>query len=1290
MSIDLKQRRLGQQTERLKELFEKRIVFLDGAMGTMIQQYKLEEADFRNSELEGIEGDLKGNNDLLSITRPDVIEAIHRGFLKGGSDIIETNTFSGTRIAQADYHLEDWVKEINRAAVRVARKVADEVAGEEDRPVFVAGAIGPTNRTASISPDVNRPEYRATSYNEMKAAYREQVDVLLEEGVDLLLPETTFDTLNLKAALHAIEEAFESFGQRIPVIVSITITDQSGRTLSGQTVEACWNSIRHAKPFCVGLNCALGADLMRPFLEELARVADTYVHVYPNAGLPNPLSETGYDERPSDTGAALAGFARDGLVNLVGGCCGTTPEHLAQVAEDVSKYPPRQVAPKAPGLRLSGLQAMNLLKHNEPFLNVGERTNVTGSPRFKKLIKEDDFTGALAIALDQVEKGAAIIDVNFDEGMLDGEACMRHFLNLVASEPDISKVPVMIDSSKWSVLEAGLQCVQGKCVVNSISLKEGEEVFRQQAKSIKRYGAAVVVMAFDEAGQADSVDRKVSIAERSYKILVEEVGIEPQDIIFDLNILTIGTGMEEHNAYALNFIEAVRQVKTRCPGAWTSGGLSNISFSFRGNNPVREAMHAVFLHHAVEAGLDMAIVNPGLLMDYQQIDPGLKKAVEDVVLNRDPDATERLISLAEKIKSGDYQAGGGTPTERIHAAMMEGMGLLRDLYDRSIRENDPSILEGFLRSGAGALPAEKKKPQAVELDWREGTVEDRLSHALVKGITTHINADTEEARVKYKSPLKVIEGPLMDGMKIVGDLFGDGKMFLPQVVKSARVMKQAVGYLTPFMEAEKAAGEKTTSAGTFVIATVKGDVHDIGKNIVGVVLGCNGFEVIDLGVMVDCNTILEKAIEVGADFIGLSGLITPSLDEMAFNAAEMEKRGLKVPLLIGGATTSRLHTAVKLAQHYSGPVLHVIDASRVAGVCSKLKSSEHGQAFREELARQQEEDRVRFEKGREKVRLVAMETARENALNLTWSSEVIAVPDRLGRIVSERIDPSEVIPFFDWTPFFQTWELRGTYPKIFEHPKHGGEARELFENAQRTLDRLIEGDRLHLRAVHGFWPANRRGDDVVLYDPDNPNRVHSVFHFLRQQKERLGEEPYRCLADFVAPESSGLQDYLGAFVVTAGQEVEDYAASLKEGGDDYEAIMVQALADRFAEGLAEYLHKQVRLSLGYGATEGLTVEDLILEKYRGIRPAAGYPACPDHTEKETLWNLLGAEAATGARLTESFAMYPAPTVAGLYFSHPEAKYFQVGKIGMDQVEEYAERKGMQVDQMAKWLAPNLA
>lgn len=1295
--------------QALADLFAERIVVLDGAMGTMIQQYKLEEKDFRNESLKNVEGELKGNNDLLSLTRPDIIEKIHREFFEAGADMVETNTFSGTTIAQADYHLQDRVRELNIESARIARKVADEIAEEKGRPTFVAGAIGPTNRTASISPDVNRPEYRATSYDELYKAYYDQVEALVEGGVDALLPETTFDTLNLKAALHAIGDFFDKRDERLPVIISITITDQSGRTLSGQTVEACWNSIRHAKPLCVGLNCALGADLMRPFLEELSRVAETYVHVYPNAGLPNPLSDTGYDESPKHTGDSVARFAKDGLVNMVGGCCGTTPAHIKRVADQVRRHPPRKVPSPKPALRVSGLEALNVIPGESPFIYVGERTNVTGSPRFKKLVKNDDLDGALAIARSQVEKGAHAIDINFDEGMLDGEACMVKFLNLIASEPDISRVPVMIDSSRWSILEAGLKCCQGKCIVNSISLKNGEDEFREQARKIARYGAAAVVMAFDQDGQADTAERKIEIAERSYKILVDEVGFEPQDIIFDLNILTVGTGMEEHNNYAVDFIEGVRGVKKRCPGALTSGGLSNISFSFRGNNPVREAMHAAFIHHAIEAGLDMAIVNPGMLMDYGEIDPALKQLVEDVLLNRTPEATEKLIEFAEAVKAGTVQLGAGTPEERINTAMVKGMNLLRDLFERAAKENNPEVLEKFLEGGAGAVPApsgddaKKKDGSGGESDWREGTVEERLAHALVKGITSHVDEDTEEARQKYDKPLEVIEGPLMDGMKIVGDLFGAGKMFLPQVVKSARVMKKAVAYLLPYMEKEK---KDSSNAGTFVIATVKGDVHDIGKNIVAVVLGCNGYKVVDLGVMCDLDKILAAAREHKADFIGMSGLITPSLDEMITNVKEMEKQGFKTPVLIGGATTSKVHTSVKISPHYSAPVVHILDASRVTGACNQLINPKKRDAFVAELNESHEQNRKRHEKNKaDRPKYVSIAVARKRAFTCDWATADIAKPEKTGVQVFNEIDPAEVVEYFDWTPFFISWQMRGRFPKILSHEERGEEATKLYNDARRVLDDLVTNNHVRLRAVCGLWPANSIGDDIEVYADEDRSRVLATLRFLRQQKEKSEKDaPYLSLADFVAPKTSGRIDYTGAFCVTAGTEIEEYARSFKDKGDDYTAIIIQALADRFAEGLAEYCHKLIRDQMGYGVNEPFKFGDrlkaghdevhphvdwMIREKYRGIRPAAGYPSCPEHTEKQAIWDLLDVEKHTGATLTSSYAMAPPASVSGLYFAHPEAKYFNVGGLAEDQVTEYAERKGWSLEEAEKWLQSNL-
>jgi len=1273
--------------QQLADLFAERIVYLDGAMGTMIQQHKLEEEDFRNESFADVKGDLKGNNDLLSITRPDIIGDIHREFLEAGADIIETNTFSGTTIAQADYGLEHRVRDINIESAKLARKVADEVSAKEGRPTFVAGAIGPTNRTCSLSPDVNRPEYRATSYDELYKAYYEQTAALVAGGVDLLLPETVFDTLNLKACLHAIADFQDTLEERIPVIVSVTITDQSGRTLSGQTVEACWNSIRHAKPLCVGLNCALGADLMKPFLEELSRVADTYVHVYPNAGLPNPLAATGYDETPDHTGSAVGGFAKAGLVNLVGGCCGTTPGHIAAVKAEVSQYPPRKVPTAKPAQRLSGLEALNIIEGETGFISVGERTNVTGSPRFKKLIKNDDFTGGLAIALSQVEKGAQIIDINFDEGMLDGEACMERFLNLVASEPDICKVPIMIDSSKWSVIEAGLKCVQGKCIVNSISLKGGEDEFRAQAKKIMRYGASVIVMAFDEKGQAATKDEKVRIAERSFKILTEEVGMDPQDIIFDLNILTVATGMEEHNNYAVDFIEAVREVKKRCPGARTSGGLSNISFSFRGNNPVREAMHAAFLHHGIEAGLDMAIVNPGMLMDYNEIDPTMKQLVEDVLLNRNPDATDKLIEYAEGVKSGAITLGAGTPEERINAAMLEGMNTLRQLFERATQEKNPEILEAFLKSGAGAIPAPaEKKTTDVTDDWRAGTVEERLSHALVKGIVAHVDADTEEARQKYSKPLEVIEGPLMDGMKIVGQLFGDGKMFLPQVVKSARVMKKAVAYLLPYMEAEKADASESSSAGKFLIATVKGDVHDIGKNIVGVVLACNNYEVKDLGVMVSCDDILKEAQEWGADIIGLSGLITPSLDEMIFNAGEMKKRGFTQPLLIGGATTSKAHTAIKIAPHYDQPVVRVGDASLVTEICNKLLNPKTRDTFAKEVEAENIKQRERFAAANSAKDLLPLAEVREKRFTCDWANADIKTPNTTGVTVSDHIPLEELAEFFDFSPLFWTWELKGVYPKILDHEKYGEQARQIYADAKKLLDQIIQEKRFRARSAVGLWHANAIGDDIEVYD--NDGTTLGRLHTLRQQKKKAKGDTYYAPADFVAPKESGRKDACGAFVACI-DGVDAFADEFEAKHDDYSSIMVKAIGDRFAEALAEYTHQKVRKELwGYAADEVLSNDDLIKEKYRGIRPASGYPATPDHTEKATIWELLDAEKNTGARLTENFAMTPGSCVSGLYFAHPDAKYTQVGPINKDQMEDYAQRKAQPLEETERWLAPN--
>jgi 5-methyltetrahydrofolate--homocysteine methyltransferase len=1271
------------------DLLEERIAILDGAMGTMIQRYKLEEEDYRGDRFKDSKKDLKGNNDLLVFTRPDIIAKLHTDFLEAGSDILETNTFSATRIGQGDYGLEEIVPELNLEAAKLAKAAVAAFEKENpDRTCFVAGSIGPTNRTASMSPDVNRPEYRATSFEELRANYYEQAENLVQGGADLLLPETTFDTLNLKAALFAIEELFDKLGYRLPVIVSATITDNSGRTLSGQTVEAFWNSISQARPTCVGLNCALGADLMRPYVEALSEVSDCYVHCYPNAGLPNPLSDTGYDETPEHTGGAVGSFATDGLVNLVGGCCGTTPEHIKAIADSVRKLKPRKLKKKDPALRLSGLEPFQRESKGD-FVMVGERCNVTGSPKFRKLVQAEDYEAAVAVALQQVEKGATIIDICFDDGMLDSEACMVHFLNLIASEPDIARVPVMVDSSKWSVIEAGLQCLQGKGIVNSISLKEGEEKFIEVAKKVLRYGASVVVMAFDEKGQAASKDEKVRIAKRAFKILTETVGMAPSDIIFDLNILTVATGMEEHNNYAVDFIEAVREVKKECPGCLTSGGVSNISFSFRGNNPVREAMHAAFLKHAIDAGLDMGIVNAGLMTDYDTIGADLKQKVEDVLLNRHEDATEALITLAEDIKDGkaSLPSGDGTLEARLNEALLKGMTGMRDLFEKALQTKDPKLVEDFVvavekLSPSSGSSTEKKSPD----NWRDLPVAGRLSHALVKGITAHVDEDTEEARQQATRPLDVIEGPLMDGMKVVGDLFGAGKMFLPQVVKSARVMKKAVAYLLPYMEKDKNDGEDS-SAGTFLIATVKGDVHDIGKNIVGVVLSCNNYNVIDLGVMVDCETILAEAKKHNADIIGLSGLITPSLDEMINVATEMEKQGYKVPLLIGGATTSKAHSAVKIAPHYSEPVVHVGDASLVVGEVSALLQPETGEAFRK--AKIEESNTLRERHlNKDKEKLLSLKQSRQQKVTIDWSAHQPADISTYGPQVCSDINPRDIVEYFDWTPFFHTWELTGTYPKILEHPKHGEQAKELHQDALAMLEKIIEGGHIKPRALYGIWPASSKGDDVLVHEDTNAKSNQCTFHFLRQQRQ--SDKTRHCLADYIAPPlNDRTQDHLGAFCVTAGPEIEAFAIGLKEKSDDYNAILVQALADRFAEALAEMLHKRVRDIFGFGKEENLSIEEVVKERYRSIRPAPGYPACPDHSEKGTLWDLLDVERLTGVSLTSSYAMNPPSSVSGFYFTHPEAKYFAVGPIGRDQLEDVAQRKGLPIEEAEKWLRTNL-
>ncbi|MBN20252.1 MAG: methionine synthase [Bdellovibrionaceae bacterium] len=1203
---------------------------MDGAMGTMIQKHTLSEQDFRGDRFLNHSMDLKGNNDLLSLTQPKIIEAIHFKFLEAGSDIIETNTFNTTTISQADYGLDSYVNEMNEASARLARKVVDEFCKKNpERKCYVAGAMGPTNRTASLSPDVNRPGFRAVTFDQLVEAYLQQARALLKGGVDLLLPETTFDTLNLKAALFAIETLSEERGEKIPVMISVTVSDASGRTLSGQTMEAFWASVSHSNPLSVGLNCAMGASALRPFMKAISDCAPVFTSCYPNAGLPNPLSETGYDENPEDTADALEAFADQGYVNIVGGCCGTTPEHIAAVVNRLKNKKPRTIPqPKKQSL-WSGLEPLKY-ESGSSFLMVGERTNVMGSPRFAKLIQSKDFDGALEIARQQVNNGANIIDINFDEGLLESEQCMTEFLNLVASEPDICRVPVMIDSSKWSVIEAGLKCLQGKCIINSISLKEGEVQFVEHARLAMKYGASVVVMAFDEKGQAATKEDKIRICKRAYQILTEKVGMNPSDIIFDPNILTVGTGIEEHNSYAVDFIEAVREIKKTCPGVLCSGGVSNISFSFRGNNRVREAMHSAFLYHAIQAGLDMGIVNAGMLEVYEEILPELKDKVEAVLLNKHANATEELIEYAEQFK------------------------------------------------GQGKI----KKEENTE--WRKGSVEERISHALVKGITSHIEQDTEEARVKYGKPLQVIEGPLMAGMGVVGDLFGSGKMFLPQVVKSARVMKAAVAYLTPFMDAEK---DPANHRGTFVIATVKGDVHDIGKNIVAVVLACNGFDVVDLGVMVSCDQILNTAREKNASFIGMSGLITPSLDEMVDNAKEMQRQGFDIPLLIGGATTSKAHTAIKISPHYEHPVVQVSDASLVVQVCNQLLNHEEKQVFVENLKKSQQKARDNFEASQgDASGFYELQEARSQGFQLNLKK--VQKASWTGVKEWESIDLRKVASYIDWSPFFWTWELKGKYPKIFQHEKYGEQAKQLFNDAQVLLDKIIHEKRFAPKAVYGIWPAQSENDSVYLYSDEKGNDVLEKFCFLRQQKAKVGNPIYYSLSDFVAPKSSGVMDYLGGFAVTMGREVEQYAKTFQVKNDDYSAILVKALGDRLAEALAEFLHAEVR-KLWRGQTESLTIEEMIQEKYDGIRPALGYPACPDHTEKGKLWKLLDAEKITGISLTENFAMNPPSSVSGLYFAHPESRYFGVGTLAPDQIRDYALRKGVSVQEVERWLGSHL-
>jgi 5-methyltetrahydrofolate--homocysteine methyltransferase len=1220
--------------EALVTAARERILLLDGAMGTQIQALGLDEAAYRGQRFADCPRPQKGNNDLLTLTQPAAIEDIHYRYAMAGADILETNTFSATAIAQADYGMEGLAHELNREAARLARTAARRAAARDGRRRFVAGAVGPTNKTASISPDVTNPGYRAVSFDELAAAYAEQVRGLIDGGAEILLIETIFDTLNAKAAIFACRRVFAETGIELPIMISGTITDRSGRTLSGQTPTAFWYSLRHAEPFSIGLNCALGADAMRPYLAELAAVADTLICAYPNAGLPNAFGT--YDEGPEAMARQIEVFARDGLVNLVGGCCGSTPEHIAAIAEAVAAYPPRKPPQHQPRLRLSGLEPFTLTE-DIPFVNIGERTNVTGSARFRKLITAGDYTAALEVARDQVENGAQIIDVNMDEGLIDSAAAMTTFLNLVAAEPDIARVPIMIDSSKWSVIEAGLKCVQGKAIVNSISLKEGEAAFLEQACLCRAYGAAVVVMAFDEEGQADTRARKVAICRRAYRLLTEKADFPAEDIIFDPNIFAVATGIAEHDDYAVAFIEAARDIRRTLPHVHVSGGVSNLSFSFRGNEPVRQAMHAVFLYHAIQAGMDLGIVNAGQLAVYDTLDPELREACEDVVLNRRPDATERLLALAER-----YRGTGG----------------------REMREKD--------------------------LAWRGWPVGKRLEHALVNGISEFIEADTEEARQQAARPLDVIEGPLMAGMNVVGDLFGSGKMFLPQVVKSARVMKQAVAVLLPYMEAEKREAGARESAARILMATVKGDVHDIGKNIVGVVLACNGYEIIDLGVMVPCETILATARERQVDMIGLSGLITPSLDEMVHVASEMERQGFDIPLLIGGATTSRVHTAVKIGPRYTrGPVVHVNDASRAVGVVSALLSEEIRPTFLESLRadyRRTAEAHARQQADRERLPLAA---ARANRWRCDWRAYDPPKPAFLGVRAFEDWDLADLARYIDWTPFFQAWELKGRFPQILEDERQGKAARQLHADARAMLARIIEEKWFRPRAVIGFWPAAAEGDDIRLLDATD-DRPFATLHSLRQQLLRREGRPNLALADFVAPADSGKRDYIGAFVVTAGHEEQEIAARFEESNDDYSAILIKALADRLAEAFAERMHECVRREFwGYAPDENFTPEELIAEPYRGIRPAPGYPAQPDHSEKATIFHLLEAERHTGVRLTESFAMWPGASVCGLYFAHPGSHYFGVAKIERDQVEDYARRKGMNVAEVERWLAPIL-
>ncbi len=1223
------------ETERtLRGLLTRRILVLDGAMGTMIQSHKLDEAAFRGRRFSHHCRDLRGCNDVLCLTQSDLIAEIHLQYLQAGADIVETNTFNSTSISMADYNLEADVYDINVAGARAAKKAVEAMLTKDSsRPRFVAGAIGPTNRTCSISTDVHSAATRGVTYEELVQAYYDQARGLIDGGADILLVETIFDTLNAKAAFFAIATLLDERQLELPLMASVTfIQPGSNRGVTGQTVEAFWNSISHVPLLSVGMNCALGPKEMRPLIEELSRIAPVYISSHPNAGLPDPLLPTGFPETPQSLAPQLREWAENGWLNIVGGCCGTTPDHIESIAEAVHGLPPRVPPAAEPYLRLSGLESVTVRPESN-FVNIGERTNVTGSPVFAKLVLAGDYEKAVSVARQQVEGGAQIIDVNMDEGMLDSKAAMEKFLRLIAGESEIARVPVMVDSSKWEVIEAGLKCLQGKGIVNSLSMKEGEEKFIAQAKLVRRYGASVIVMAFDERGQADTYERKIEVCARAYKILTEQVGFPPQDIIFDPNILTVGTGIEEHNSYAVNFIEATRWIKQYLPLAKVSGGVSNISFSFRGNNPVREAMHSAFLYHAIKAGMDMGIVNPGMLAVYEEIPKDLLELVEDVLLNRRPDATERLVSFAETYK----QAG---------------------------------------------------KTAVKDDGWRAGSVEERLSHALVKGLTDFIDQDVEEARRKYDKPLSVIEGPLMDGMNVVGDLFGSGKMFLPQVVKSARVMKKAVAYLTPFLEEEKKAAKEVEKRTKLVFATVKGDVHDIGKNIVGVVLNCNNYDVIDLGVMVPADKIIDTAIEEKADIIGLSGLITPSLDEMVHVAAEMDRRGLAIPLLIGGATTSKRHTAVKIAPSYKHETIHVVDASRAVPVVGALISPETRHSLREKNRLEQQEIRTQFE-NRVGTQLLTYEEARRRRLMTEWDKQTISVPEFTGARALKDFSLRELVPFIDWSPFFHTWEMRGRYPDLLKDPVRGPAAQELFENAQELLSQIVDQKLLTAHAVYGFYPANSEGDDIVLYTDTNRKRELRRLHTLRQQKESQRGKPQLALADFIAPRESNRLDYIGAFALTAGHGTEELVERFEKDHDQYNSIMAKALADRLAEAFAEYLHKRARADWGFGRDEKLSTQDLVAEKYRGIRPAPGYPAQPDHTEKPILFDLLKVSEATGIALTENFAMYPAASVCGLYFAHPESHYFAVSSVGKDQVESYAARKGMKVPEVERWLSPIL-